>query len=479
MIKIFENQDKEYRDLNKSLKLLQFFREYRKIANFNSELIVQYSTIVQSLILVLSYNILLNRKKHLLKELELSKIKTKSSDITAKTDLLNKLNESIKENKKKLKYREEDFLFLKNQRDQLQNTLKKLNLTIQELNKKKKEIFNQINRITRDLSENTQKNNSDITSDDKYMPSKSEKIRALQKQAKDFQHQISQTKLKLNKSQLKVDEINPKYEILEKDYNSLLKAIKNDDQRLKNIQTELKEKFLDKKEDLIEEMDYTELDFLKPPKEIEFEIQKIDKDLNEISESNKFLDNENPENLIKIKNKLIEIDKIMQNNKNNILISIESDEIKDSIENFRRIEFLTYNLEEILNHFLIEINLTIHFQIKISNDYKDFSINLEFIRSSKESLGFEELTTPEKIFFVIMFYISIQIHLGFKSIIFSNLFIPNIYNKRGSVFRTFQKILPVFEKENNLKEFNLILIISNLEMKKPIENAKIIKIETS
>lgn len=481
MIKIFENQSEEYRDLNKSLKLLRHFSEYRKIANYNSKLIVQYRNIVQSLILALNYNILVKRKKKLLKELELSKIKIESSDIAAKTDLLNKLNESIKENNKKLKYREKDFLFLKNQRDQIQNTLNKFNSEIKELNIKKKEAFSQINRITRQMSENTQKNNLDLKLEDENTSSKSksEIIKDLQKQAKDFQYQINQTKLKLNKSELKFDEINPKYEILEKDYNTLLNKIKNDELSLKNIQIELKKKVLDNKEDLIEEMDYKELDFLKPPQEIENEIQRIDSDLNEISESNKYLDNKNPENLIKIQNKLTEINKIFKNNENDVLISIENNEIEDSVKNFRKIEIFINNFEELLNRFIIEINLTIHFQIKISSDYKDFSVNLEFIRSSKESLGFEELTTPEKVFFVIMFYISIQIHLGFKSIIFSNLFLPKIYNKRGSVFRTIQKILPVFEKENNLKEFNLIFIISNLEMKNPIENIKTVKIETS
>lgn len=476
MIKFFENQSEDYRDLSKSLKLLRYFREYRKITNYNSKLIVQYTNIVQSLILALNYNILIKRKKKLLKELELSKIKIKSSDIAAKTDLLNKLNESIKENNKKLKYREKDFLFLKNQRDQIQNTLNKYNLKIKELNIKKKEAFSQINKITRQMSENTQKNNLDLKLEDKNTLSKSEIIKDLQKQAKDFQYQINQTKLKLNKSELKFDEINPKYEILEKDYNTLLNKIKNDELSLKKIQIELKEKVLDNKEDFKEKMDYKELDFLKPPQEIEDEIQRIDSDLKKISESNKYLDNKNPENLMKIQNKLTEINKIFKNNKNKVLISIENNEIEDSVKNFRKIEIFINNFEELLNGFLIEINLTIHFQIKISNDYKDFSVNLTFIRSSKESLGFEELTTPEKIFFVIMFYISIQIHLGFKSIIFSNLFIPNIYNKRGSVFRTIQKILPVFEKENNLKDFNLIFIISNLEMKKPIENIKTVKI---
>lgn len=459
--------------------MLQFFREYRKIANFNSELIVQYINVVQSLIFVLNYNLLVKRKNQLLKELELSKVKTKSRDLAAKTDFLNKLSEAIKENKKKLKYREEDFLFLKNQRDKIENTIKNFDSKIQELNKKKKECFSQINRITRELSENNQKNNLALTLDDKNNLSQSEKIKALQKQAKDLQYQINQTKSKLNKSQLKFNEINPKYEILEKDYNLFLKVIKNDNERLKNVRKELEEEVSYNREVVMEKIDFKELEFLKLPQEIESEIQKIDNDLNMISKANSFLDNNNPKKLIKIKNKLIEIDKILKNNEKDVLISFNNDEIKDSIENFRRIEVISNDLENLLNKFLIEINLNTNLQIKISKDYKNFSINLEFIRSNKESLSFDKLTTPEKIFFVITFYISIQIHLGFKNIIFSNLFIPKIYNKRGSVYRTIRRILPVFEKENNLKKFNLIFIISNLEMKKPIENVKVVKIESS
>ena len=459
--------------------MLQFFREYRKIASFNSELIVQYINVIQSLIFVLKYNLLVKRKNQLLKELELSKIKTKSRDLAAKTDFLNKLSDALKENKKKLKYREEDFLFLKNQRDQIENTVKNFNLKIQELNKKKKECFSQINRITRELSENTQKKNLDLKLDDKNNLSQFEKIKALQKQAKDLQYQINQTKSKLNKSQLKFNEINPKYEMLEKDYISLLKVIENDNERLKNIRKELEEEVSYNREVFKEKIDFNELEFLKLPQEIESEIQKIDNDLNMISKANSLLDNNNPKELIKIKNKLIEIDKILKNNEKDVLISFNNDEIKDSIENFRRIEIISNNLENLLNKFLIEINLNTNLQIEISKDYKNFYVNLEFIRSNKESLSFNKLTTPEKIFFIITFYISIQIHLGFKNIIFSNLFIPKIYNKRGSVYRTIRRILPVFKKENNLEKFNLIFIISNLEMKKPIENVRVIKIESS
>jgi hypothetical protein len=80
------------------------------------------------------------------------------------------------------------------------------------------------------------------------------------------------------------------------------------------------------------------------------------------------------------------------------------------------------------------------------------------------------------VFLVISLYLSIEIILNSKNIIFSNLFIPNEYNKRGSLYRTIRKVLPLFEKDSDLKDFDLVFIISNLEMKKPIDNIKIIKI---
>ena len=105
-----------------------------------------------------------------------------------------------------------------------------------------------------------------------------------------------------------------------------------------------------------------------------------------------------------------------------------------------------------------------------------FYIRSHFTRNNKEQITFDELTTPEKIFFIIICYISIEIQLKNKNIVFSNLFIPSNYNKAGSIFRTIRKILPLFESED-FAEFNLIFILSNLEMKKEIKNLKIITIQ--
>ena len=142
--------------MTKARQILEFLRNYQKISKSNSELIIQFNILVNSLISILNYNFFLKKKKKLLKKLEISKLKFKSDEMTSKTDLMNKLSEDINENKKKLKYREEDYLFLKNKKDQISKNIENLNLKIQELNTKKKECFNQINKITREMSEGSQ-----------------------------------------------------------------------------------------------------------------------------------------------------------------------------------------------------------------------------------------------------------------------------------------------------------------------------------
>ena len=117
------------------------------------------------------------------------------------------------------------------------------------------------------------------------------------------------------------------------------------------------------------------------------------------------------------------------------------------------------------------------FRLLLSKDNQKFIIQLNFIRNNKESIDFNELTTPEKIFFVIILYISFELQIDKHNIIFSNLIIPVEFNKAGSIFRTIRKIIPIFEKEKNFGKFNLIFIFSNLEMKKEVKNLKIIKIQ--
>ena len=479
---LYENQAKKYRDLYKSKNILTFLKDYSKIANLNSNLILQFTTLIQSLISSIKYKDILHKKEILLNELELSKIRDESSVISAKTDLLNKLNESINHNKKKLKFREEDFLFLKIKRDQYVNNINNYKLKIQDLTNKKKESFTQINKITREMSnplQDQKEHNKDLKSDEYKDLTKSERIKALQTQAKEIQHEINQINSKINETQLKLDGITPNYNILKKDYQTLFDSLKNDEERLETIQIELEEKVKEKHFDSLIEFDFKDLNSIKQSYEIESEIQEIESGMDNILEFSEFLDKENPEKMSKILDKLNDIEKELISKKDSYSIPYRNKEITESIENYRKLETIMNYLEVLINGFLITVNLKVHYQILVSNDLEDLFINTEFIRLNKESLVFEELTTPEKIFYVISLYIAFKIQVDSKFIIFSNLFIPKTFNKRGSIFRAIQRILSVIEKDKSLNKYVFVFIISNLEMKKPINNLKIIKVEKS
>ena len=134
---------------------------------------------------------------------------------------------------------------------------------------------------------------------------------------------------------------------------------------------------------------------------------------------------------------------------------------------------------DVINKFLPKINLRSQFKIIVNNNIKNFFIDIKFLRSDKEQVDFDNLTTPEKIFFIIVFYISIKLHVRYENIIFSNISILNKYNKAGSIYRTIRKILPIFKKDHSLSKFNLIFIMANLELKKEIKNLKVNTIKES
>jgi hypothetical protein len=478
---IFKSQSKEYIKFRQSLKLLELIAQYQNIFKENIELLLKLNNFIKTLNLTINYSLLSKYKARLISELEISKFRNISSDIAAKTDLLNKLNDSITQNKNKLNYRKQDFVFIKNQRDQVLNNINEYKLKIQEFNNAKKSVFNQINKISRNLekvsTDQDSKKDLDISLDNNNDLSQSEKIKSLQKQVKEIQYEINQTNLKINETQLKLNEITPNYEILEKDYQSLVYVIENDELRLKEIKSDLEKKLGENEPDLGNKFEINKINSLRSSQEIENEIVDINTKLTKISEHNTYLNHNNPLNLSEILNELKNFDKDLDEKINNITLSFDNKDILNYFDNFRKLEIAINELKDILNKFLLQINLNIDITSIISDNLQNLVISLIFIRDNKEKFNFEDLTTPEKIFFIICFYISIKILTKSKNIIFSNLFISSEYNKRGSVYRTISRILPIFEHDKDLKDYSLIFIISNLEMKNPIENIKIIKIE--
>jgi hypothetical protein len=221
-------------------------------------------------------------------------------------------------------------------------------------------------------------------------------------------------------------------------------------------------------------------DLLKTPvrlsREIEKEIPIINSELEAISIPDKFFSIDNPRNLKVSIEKLKEIDVLLRSNDENFKIRRNEKEISQIFEKYNYFESIVKDLEGILNNFLKEINIEMKFLLVINDTNTAFSLKTNFIKNNKERANFEELTTPEKIFFIVSLFISIGVLLGHDNIFFSNMFIPRIYNKGGSIYRTIRKILPLFETNDKLTKYKLIFLMSNLELKNEINNLKLIKV---
>ena len=57
--------------------------------------------------------------------------------------------------------------------------------------------------------------------------------------------------------------------------------------------------------------------------------------------------------------------------------------------------------------------------------------------------------------FIVSLFISTGVLLNQENIIFSNLFIPKMYNKGGSIYRTIRKIIPLFDYNRALFYYNI------------------------
>jgi len=402
----------------------------------------------------------------------------KSSDLTAISDLLKKLNKSIEDNKKRGKYLEEDYYHHKNQVDQIKKTIENHNLEIKHLNDQKKMCFTQINKISRQTEDLTALGEDE---DLKKLGIKinipnSEKIRKLQLKAKDISFNIKQIESKKEKTNLKLDKINPKYEIYKTDYEKLLNLIKRDEEKAKELQLELKKKLEETDKDLMKEKYTTDLKTLRSLSQIDEDIKRVDIELTEITKSENLVDIKNKQDFSFIKEKLETFSKQFTQKFNKLHINSNKKKFLKAFENYRKFEIILDDLEKLLNILLSQINLIIKFQILIDKTNTKFFINPLFKRNNKDKIKFNELTTPEKVFLIVVLYISINIVLNEKNITFSNLYIPNDYNKGGSILRTIRKILPIFRSEENLKDLKLIFIMSNIEIKKEIKNIKVIEI---
>ncbi|MFX1280781.1 MAG: hypothetical protein ACFFA3_15505 [Promethearchaeota archaeon] len=439
----------------------------------NIELVSQFNEILKIFLKQIRITVLLKEKDKLLKELEITKEYEKSGDISAISDLLNKLNNALSDNKRKLKYLEEDYIQHKNQIDQLFNTIKNFKTQIQDLTNMKKDYFSQINRITREMSgnPNDKKMEKNLSLDDSL--TNAQKIKLFQNKAREVQNNINDLNKRVEDTNIRLKEFEPLYISYKQDYDKLQELIETDEQKIEELKLELKKKVLQKNNE--SNRDYAGIDIksIRSKKEVEHDLRRNEEELEIISTAEDLPVSE----ISVIIDNLKKLYDFLQNNQSEIVISRNKEEILQIFTSFQKLEILMDELESIINLFLSQINLKSSFKITLSNDNKSFFIEISFTRNKKDKISFEELTTPEKIFFIMVYTIAIELQIKNQNIIFSNLFIPSIYNKAGSIFRTIRKILPIFEREQYLSNYNLIFILSNLEMKKEPKNVKIITIQ--
>ncbi|MFO7797030.1 MAG: coiled-coil domain-containing protein [Promethearchaeati archaeon] len=470
LLKYFKRIDITTKKFEKLNKIIEYLDVYRRVSAENVCLINNYVEILDSLFNHMQYNLALKRKDSLSNELKLSKIKEKSNLLSTKTNLLKNLNNQVKKNRKELEYLKEDYFEIKNKRKQIHDRINNLNEKIKKLKKERKEKFSEINRITRDMEHPENKKKLPDLSE----LSNAEKIKNLRSDAKDIHYKSRQIESKLNEAKNKLYEIQPKFKSYKKDFGALKSTIQRQENQIKQQQDEIKDLLEHKIKESTPQYDMNEFNNIRDYEQIKKELNQTEREINTIKNNN--ISGENMQDLEPFDQKLSQFYEKLIDNKKNLTFNIDKNKILNSVERLRDFELILKNFENISNKFLININLEMKLVLITDFDSKKFFIQTAFIRNEKDSLKFEDLTTPEKVFVVMVFFFSINIGLDIKQIIFSNLFLHENFNKRGSLFRTIRKILPILNHEKIFSDIKVQFLISNLELKRPIENLNIIKI---
>ena len=483
--KIIKNLESVYPVIKKSINLLKYLKDYLKSVELNTDLISKYNKLTQKIILSFQFIFLNNKKSQLNKELEIAKTFKQSSEIKAISDLLEKLNESLTHNKTNLHYLEQDYQKKKNQIDKINQEIKNTNDILQNLTNKKKLCFRYINNITRNMDVsskiiiNEAEFNSTLDLDLDPELTNAEKIRTLQNRAREIQHEINQHKLKIDETQLKYDNLSPQFKIINEDYEKLVRLIEEDENKVKGKENELKEMISGLDAKLNEQLQKMDFRSIQTPSQIELALSDLESRMKTILTNETFVHDNSIIKVEELKKELSKLINYSKKNKNQISISDVDQKFAEIFEGYFILESSVSKLEEILNLLLSEINLRVNLEISITEGYTKLLIHPQFARIKTHNIQYDDLTTPEKIFFVIIMHISIKMLQKSKTILFSNAFLPESYNKRGSIFRTIRKLIQTFEKNSSFNDYTFVFIISNLELKKQIENIKIIKIKDS
>ena len=477
-INLFDTTIKKYTNLKKLLNLPHYLGEFSKKSKENSETIFQLYSASHNFKNLVQLNYLITQKKQLLKELEISKTYEKEIAISTITELINDLEENVRDNQKKLNYFEEDYIKRKNQIESIKNDISKYQNQITNLNQAKKSFFNEINKITRNMEKILEENpKKDKTSDKIESSLNSEKIRQLQNSARESQYQINQLRAKIDEKKTMIARLEPQFKIFEKDHNEIITAILNDEARIKELKEKLNYELQERATHLgIDNQEITEIN-IRSKKEIETKISQIEQRLTQVEIPKDYFNPQKPEDFSNIQSEISKLANKVKNKKKHMQIPNIETEISQVIYQYETFENLIEDMESLIGLFLSQINLKTKFLITIDNVEESLFLEILFTRNEKNRLKFENLTTPEKIFFVIIFYISIEILNNSRHIIFSNFFLPNNYNKRGSIERTIRKIIPLFNIETRLSDIKIVFVIANLDIRSDFKNIKLIKIE--
>ncbi|TXT67013.1 MAG: hypothetical protein BAJALOKI1v1_210015 [Promethearchaeota archaeon] len=472
---VLQHINKDYSPLMHANAFLEHLISFKTIYNSDLQLLNYHITTLESFTSMLRYLSLKQKKERLSDELHISEVKYKSGKLSANRDLLAKLNRTIEQNEKELNTIKEPYYNLKNQRNQIIEMINQFQDTINKLNQEKKEKFSEINKHLRDNEPPSPKDKEEPLT----VPEISDniKVKNLRKEAKDLHTQIKEYSSKLKKKKEKLEKIEPQFQTYNKKFTSLTDQIDSAKEKRIEIEKNMEQFMHEKYHDLSTEFDTIHFNTVKAPETLKNELSNVENQLKTLKNSYNTLEKDPNKMISLIEKRIAELSAKVSDKKNNSYLSENREEILLSIEQFQKVELLLNNIEHLTNSLLSEINLKASLNIALSAEERVLWLSPIFKRNDREHIIFHELTTPEKVYYAMVFFLAFKIILTNNKVIkFSNLFLHQNFNKRGSIFRTLRKIIPILKNKKKLASAQFVFIISNLEMKKPIKNINIIQI---
>lgn len=459
---LFEKNSKEQNNLLISINLIDEILNYFDVTQKSVGYLDNYISMLNVSNNLLRFFDINKERKKLIEECNIAEKSEGIAEISAKKSLLNKLNDSIKEYKSQLNLIKEDYLKDKNQKNQLEKNLEKLKKNQNELKQTQKTLFNQINTFSRqedDLLDEDNKNLEELRT----------KAKKLREEIKDLNPKIEET---LNI----LTQLTPTFQEKDKKYQNLMKNINNDEEKANQIREEIKEIVVIEGKQANTDSNSENLITSRPISVIKSKLEIINREIQKLeNQQKKKLTKDEKSILSDLKTIKTKIDDFYSKK----LDTFNQNEILKKGEALKQINQWLLKLQNQINQFLFTINLkcSIDFELILKpNQAKKCQLSFKFLRSTNSSVDFNEMTTPEKIFFIICFYITVEILKNKSHIVFSNLLIPKEYDRKGSINRALTKIKPFFLENQAIKEKQLTFIIAGFTLTKDLENIQVYEI---